>query len=83
MQVLAQTFAKLLFCFGIMISVVSCVIGSVVESGAGGVPFIGIILIIAGAVLWHRTSMKACPACAERVKYQARKCQYCGADLDA
>jgi hypothetical protein len=83
MHMLAQTFAKLVFCVGIMVSVVSCVLGSVVGSGAGGVPFIGIILMIIGAVLWHGASMKPCPACAERVKFQARKCQYCGADLGA
>lgn len=83
MQFLAQMLAKLLFCAGIMITVVSCVVGSVVKSGAGGVPIMGIILMIVGAVLWHRASMKVCPACAERVKHQARKCQYCAADLDA
>jgi hypothetical protein len=81
MQFLAQIFAKLLFCAGLMITVVSCVLGSVVGSGAGGIPFVGIILIIIGAVLWRKTSTKVCPGCAERVKYQAAKCRYCGADL--
>lgn len=81
MQFLVQLLAKLIFCVGLMVTVVSCVLGSVAGSGAGGVPFMGIALMIAGAVLWHRTSTKACPGCAERVKYQARKCQYCGADV--
>ena len=81
MQFLAQLSAKLFFCAGIMITVVSCVLGSVVGSGTGKVPFMGIILMTIGAVLWRKTSTKVCPACAERVKYQARKCQHCGADL--
>ena len=81
MLFLAQLSAKLIFSVGIMVTVVSCVLGSVVGSGAGGVPFIGITLMTIGAVLWRKTSTKACPECAERVKYQARKCQYCGAGL--
>jgi hypothetical protein len=64
-----------------MVTVISCVLGSVVGSGLGGGPIIGIALMIIGAVLWRKTSTKVCPGCAERVKYQARKCRYCGADL--
>jgi hypothetical protein len=45
------------------------------------VPIIGITLMVISAVLWRKTSTTVCPACAERVKYQARKCQYCGAAL--
>jgi hypothetical protein len=81
MQLLTQLFTKLVFCVGLMITVISCVLGSVVGSGLGGVPIIGITLMIISAVLWRKTSTKVCPGCAERVKYQARKCQYCGADL--
>ena len=81
MQFLAALFAKLVFCVGVMMTVVSCVLGSVIGSGAGGVPFLGILLVVVGAVLWRRTSTKVCSGCAERVKYQARKCQYCGTDL--
>jgi len=81
MQLLAQIFSKLLICLGIMITVVSCVVGSVIGSGAGGIPFTGVALIIIGAVLWRKTSTKSCPACSERVKLQASKCQHCGADI--
>ena len=81
MQLLAQILSKLLFCLGIMITVVSCVVGSVIGSGAGGIPFTGIALIIIGAILWRKTSTKVCPACTRRVKYQACKCQHCGADI--
>jgi hypothetical protein len=73
-----QIFAKLLVCIGIMITVVSCVLGSVVGSGAGGVSIIGIGLIIGGAVMWKKTATKLCPACAERLKSNARKCRHCG-----
>jgi hypothetical protein len=81
MQFFTQLFTRLIFCVGLMITVISCVLGSVVGSGLGGVPIIGITLMIISAVLWRKTSTKVCPGCAERVKYQARKCQYCGADL--
>jgi hypothetical protein len=81
MQFFTQLFIKLIFCVGLMITVVSCVVGSVLESGAGGMPIIGIALVIIGGVLWHKTSTKVCPECAERVKSQARKCRYCGAVL--
>ena len=81
MQSLAQLSAKLFFCAGLMITVVSCVLGSVVGSGTGSAPFMGITLMTVGAVLWRKTSTKVCPGCAERVKSQARKCPYCGANL--
>jgi hypothetical protein len=81
MQFITQLFSRLVFCVGLMITVVSCVVGSVLGSGFGGMPILGITLMIIGGVLWHRTSTKLCPGCAERVKYQARKCRYCGAEL--
>jgi hypothetical protein len=81
MQFFTQLFTRLVFCVGLMATVISCVLGSVVGSGLGGAPIIGITLMIISAVLWRKTSTKVCPACAERVKYQARKCRYCGADL--
>jgi len=81
MQFLTQLLSKLIFCVGIMVTVVSCILASVIESGVGRGPAIGIALMILGAVLWQKTSTKVCPGCAERVKYHARKCQYCGRDL--
>ena len=80
MHFLAQLAAKLIFCVGLMITVVSCVLGSVAGSGAA-LPFVGIAFMTVGAVLWSKASTKVCPGCAERVKSQTRKCQYCGADL--
>jgi hypothetical protein len=81
MQFFSQLLAKLVFCVGLMITVISFVLASVAGSGLSGVPIIGITLMIIGAVLWRKTSTKVCPGCAERVKRQARKCRYCGADL--
>lgn len=83
MQILPQTLAKLLFCVGLMITVVGCVIGSTLGSGTGGAPFFGVLLMILGGGLWQRFSRKACPACAERVNLQAAKCPNCAADLRA
>jgi hypothetical protein len=81
MQFLTELFVRLIFSVGLMITVVSCVLGSVTGSGFSFVPIIGITLMIISAVLWRKTSTKVCPECAERVKSQARKCRYCGADL--
>jgi hypothetical protein len=61
MQFFTQLFTKLIFCVGLMITVISCVLGSVVGSGLGGVPIIGITLMIISAVLWRKTSTKVCP----------------------
>jgi len=81
MQFFTQLLIRLIFSVGLMITVISSVLGSVVGSGFGFAPVIGITLMIISAVLWRKTSTKVCPECAERVKYQARKCRYCGADL--
>jgi hypothetical protein len=56
MQYLARLASKLLFCVGIIITAVSCVLSSVLESGINRGPFIGIALMIIAAVLWQKTS---------------------------
>lgn len=81
MHFFGQLFAKLFICLGIMLTVVSCVLDSVIGSGGGGVSIMGIGLIIGGAVMWQKTATKLCPYCAERVRQQARKCARCGTDL--
>jgi hypothetical protein len=55
MQYLARLASKLLFCVGIMITVVSCVLSSALESGINRGPFFGIALIILAVVLWQKT----------------------------
>lgn len=81
MQILAQTLAKLLFCVGLMITVVGCVIGSALGTGAGGAPLFGTLLMGFGGGLWHKFSRKPWPACAERVILQAARCPNCGAKV--
>lgn len=81
MQFIARLLGKLIFCVGIMISVVSCVLGSVVGQGTG-LPFVGILLVVTGGVIWYRTSTRACPGCAWRMPYQARRCSHCGAQVE-
>ena len=55
MQYLVRLASKLLFCLGIMITVVSCVLSSALESSINRGPFIGIALIILAVVLWQKT----------------------------
>jgi hypothetical protein len=81
MNFLAQIVSKLIFCAGIMITAVSCVLGSALGSGVGRGPFIGVAMMILGAVLWQKSSTKTCLGCAKLVKHHARKCPHCGADL--
>ena len=81
MHFLAQLISKLIFCVGVMITVVSCVLGSAIGSGVGRGPFMGIALMILGAVLWNKTSTKVCTGCGGRVGYLARKCRHCGENL--
>ena len=81
MEYLAKLASKLLFCVGVMITVVSCVLSSALNSGIGSGPFIGMALMILAVVLWKKSSTQVCPVCAERVQHRARKCKHCGADL--
>ena len=56
MQYVVRLASKLLFCVGIMITVLSCVLSSALESGINRGPFIGIALMIIAVVLWRKTS---------------------------
>lgn len=47
---------------------------------AGLLMIIGLPLLIAGFFAW-RLSVKKCPACAERVKKDAKVCKHCKATL--
>ena len=76
MHFIAPLLGRLLFCVGLMITVVGCVIGSLI--GPGGTTMPGMTLMILGAgVYWFGTT-KACPLCSKRIKHTERQCKHCG-----
>ena len=77
MPFFTKLFGRLMFSFGLMITVVGCVIGSMIGSAAG-TTITGIILMAAGAALYWVGSTKICPQCAKRIKHAVLHCQHCG-----
>jgi len=77
MRVLAKIFGRLIFCLGVMITVVGCVIGSMVGS-TGGATISGVTLMAVGAAIYWVGSTKVCRQCSKRVKYTALECKHCG-----
>ena len=77
MRFLANIFGRLIFCLGVMITVVGCVVGSIVGS-TGGTTMFGVTLIVVGAVIYWLGSTKVCPQCFKRVKHTALECKHCG-----
>jgi uncharacterized membrane protein len=82
MSVLAKILGRLIFCLGVMITVVGCVIGSTVGA-TSGTTMPGVTLMAVGAVIYWIGSTKACPQCSKRVKHAALECKHCGSDLSA
>jgi hypothetical protein len=77
MRVLANIFGRLIFCLGLMITVVGCVLGSMIGSSAGTM-MSGVTLMAVGAAIYWVGSTKVCPQCAKRVKPTALECKHCG-----
>jgi len=78
MQLLAGILGRLVFCLGVMVTVVGCVIGSVAGLSTGTtVP--GFTLMIAGAAIYWLASTKICLRCNKRVRQAALECKHCGA----
>jgi ribosomal protein L37AE/L43A len=51
---------------------------------AGGFSFwVGIGLMAVGWFISDSANKKTCPQCAERVKYEAKKCRHCGHEFAA
>jgi hypothetical protein len=80
MSVIAKIFGRLIFCVGLMITVVGCVVGSMLGS-TGGTTMSGIALMAVGAAIYWVGSTKVCPQCAKRIKHTAVDCKHCGSDL--
>jgi hypothetical protein len=64
-------------CVGLMITVVGCVIGSIMGS-TGGTPMPGVTLMVLGAGIYWLGSTKVCPQCSKRIKHTALECKHCG-----
>ena len=77
MRVLANIFGRLIFCFGLMVTVVGCVLGSMIGS-MGGTMISGVTLMAVGAAIHWVGSTKVCPQCSKRVKHTALQCKHCG-----
>jgi hypothetical protein len=78
MSSLAAIFGRLIFCVGVMVTVVGCVIGSLMGQSGAGAMGPGTVLIIIGAGIYWVASTKICPQCSKRVKHNAVECKYCG-----
>ena len=83
MRRLMALFGRLIFCVGVMVTVVGCVIGSLMGQTGGGPVGSGTILIITGAVIYWLASTKICPQCSKRVRYNALQCKHCGSAIKA
>lgn len=77
MRFIANLLGRLIFCVGLMITVVGCVIGSMMGS-AGGTTMPGVTLMILGAGIYWMGSTKVCPQCSKRIKHTALECKHCG-----
>ena len=80
MRILADIVGIILFVFGIMIAVGSCMVSSQVM-GAGGMSLFGAGLIVVGYLICRAAGRKACQSCAESIKAAALKCRYCGQEF--
>jgi hypothetical protein len=83
MRRLTDLFALLLCVVGILFALASCGLGSIGHDAASFSFWLGIALILTGALISRAASLKTCPECAERVKVKALKCKHCGSELAA
>lgn len=81
MRVLAKIFGRLIFCLGVMLTVVGCLVGSMVGSTAG-TTMSGFTLMALGAAIYWMGSTVVCRKCSKRVKYAALECKHCGGTRD-
>jgi hypothetical protein len=77
MRFITNLIGRLIFCLGLMITVVGCVIGSMIGS-TGGTTLSGITLMVLGAAIYWFGSTKVCPQCSRRIKHTELQCKHCG-----
>lgn len=77
MRFIGNLLGRLIFCVGLMITVVGCVIGSMMGS-TPGTTMPGITLMIFGAGIYWLGSTKVCLQCSKRIKHTALECKHCG-----
>jgi rRNA maturation endonuclease Nob1 len=78
MRSLAAIFGRLILCVGVMVTVVGCVIGSLMGQSGASAMGPGTVLIIVGGGIYWVASTKICPQCSKRFRYNAVECKYCG-----
>lgn len=83
MRSLAAIFGRLILCVGVMVTVVGCVIGSLMGQSGAGTIGPGVVLIVIGAGIYWVASTKICPRCSKRVRHSAIECKYCGSSMKA
>jgi len=77
MEFFGSLVGRIIFCLGLMVTVVGWVIGSVVGSGSG-TTLPGVALMIVGAAIYRGASTKVCAQCTKRIQHSARQCKHCG-----
>ena len=78
MQFIGKLAGRLIFCVGLMITVVGCVIGSVIGASTGTTLPGFTLMIVGGGIYWFGAT-KACLQCARRIQHNAVECKHCGA----
>jgi len=81
MRTLADIFAGMVVVVGILL-----LLGALVTVGhpsgfASTLFWVGLFLLAGGIMIARSAGRKTCPQCAERVKYEAKKCRHCGHDF--
>ncbi|MDP2603467.1 MAG: zinc ribbon domain-containing protein [Deltaproteobacteria bacterium] len=79
MRTIADIFGIAILVFGILALVASCV--GPMHAANPILFWWGIAMVALGWFISHNAVRKTCPQCAERVKYEAKKCRHCGFDF--
>ena len=75
-------FGGLLVAAGVFGIFSGCVLISTNRNGGGSALVFGLAALLIGWLIIHASDRKTCPQCAEKVKYEAKKCKHCGHMFD-